>query len=116
MILHGDLDKACKAGEVFDLIHKNDNFRLANWIFNAQALQHEVRMFARELTVRYKVDNIETSTFSFIRVSVMLVTPISAGKSIDMTYNIISKWCIHRLCPFVMEANYCCVFLLPLKV
>ena len=53
-ILHGVLNRnltKCKPGEDFDLIMKNDNFHLANWIFNAQPLQHKVRSFAR-MTVR----------------------------------------------------------------
>ena len=88
MIHHGDLDKPCKAGEAFDLIHKNDNFRLANWIFNAQPLQHGVRMFARE-TVRHTVDNIDSSTFNFIKEFVMLVTTpksVQQRKLISDTY------------------------------
>jgi len=49
-IYHGEIDPSltsCKAGDDFDLILKNDNFFLANWIFNAQPLQHTVRRFNR---------------------------------------------------------------------
>jgi len=50
VILRGDIQKnltSCKAGENFDLILKNDNRRLANWIFNAQPLQHDAEYYDR---------------------------------------------------------------------
>ncbi|XP_063693286.1 uncharacterized protein LOC134825086 [Bolinopsis microptera] len=51
VLLHGNIQKnltSCKAGEDFDLILKNDNRRLANWIFNAQPLQHDVEFFSKK--------------------------------------------------------------------
>jgi len=52
VLLRGDIQKnltSCKAGDNFDLILKNDNRRLANWIFNAQALQHDVEGYSRKI-------------------------------------------------------------------
>lgn len=49
-ILRGKLDRnltSCKAGDPFDLILKVNNFNAMNWIFNAQPLQHEVRIFEK---------------------------------------------------------------------
>ncbi|XP_063692900.1 uncharacterized protein LOC134824853 [Bolinopsis microptera] len=50
ILLHGKINKtvSCKTGDDFDLILKNDNDRLANWILNAQPLQHEVRKFSKK--------------------------------------------------------------------
>lgn len=48
ILLHGKINKHhCKSGDDFDLILKNDNDRLANFIFNAQPLQHEVKKFSK---------------------------------------------------------------------
>ena len=57
-ILRGKLDRnltSCKAGEPFDLILKVNNFNAISWIFNAQPLQHEVRIFERCTTNRVAV-------------------------------------------------------------
>ena len=45
-ILSGNIDRSlttCQAGETFDLILKVNNWYAMNWIFNAQALQHDTR-------------------------------------------------------------------------